>query len=1641
MTTLIVFGSIDGTIESDSLTYSTARAGSSLVTSTNLSVGQEDGYTIYESFITCDASAIPDGAVISSVVAELYMVTDNSDLDFWITMALRDYGATLTTADWVAGASLAALTTVAQKFSSTLGAGYNTFDNVAFPANLSKTAATRLILYSARHAANNAPGGVEYVEFRYSGSAGTTQDPKFTITYTDAPLTFLPSGIASAAAVQAAALILSVYPLSPSSVPSAEALGAVALIKSLISVNPESVNSGELTGTPTLAAVATISPGSTDSAESVGTPSLALIVRPVQPSAIDSAEAVNVPTIYYPWLIVLPAVSSGEQLGAPQLVAVTTVASTAVDSAEAVGTPSLALSVVTIAPVTADLATGLGTPALAKSPISIVASAVDSAEASGSPALIAVAQIAPGAIADAAAVGTAALVPVAKIAPSAVNSGELLGTPNFLVIISGLLPTSVDSGEAVGTPSLRVSKFVGASFVDSAESVRTPALSQLAKILPAPVGNYFNQVIDGLVGNWSFSMPTTPNVEPLPMNPAGSGYTFFGASGPGTWTANAGLDRFGNMTASRYLTGAIGFRSNQKQWTGLKPDSKYILSAWIKSNGSFSALSVAGSSITPTTEWQRTGGLLTTDSSGAVTGGFTTGSNVNIDVLVTEVAMQLYDTDLTITSVPNFAQPSLLVDNLDESIKLSGATVYFKKTDAALLPTNVTLALWFRTTDTKAVMYIAGAGDTGFNGYYITLFAGVLTISVGKGDGATRVTFSATGSVADGLTHFAVLTHDGITARLYLDGVLVNSAAAAFPLGYGAITEFGIGTLQTLNAARYYNGSIDEVRVYNRALTADEVTTLYSLGSGGVNRPTLKAVATVEPPSIGDYYRSILSGLLAEWRLDDVEPPVNIIANPGFEVNTTGWAAAFGAPISRVTSEAHSGVASLEVIGGAGNQGATTGYVNVVLPSTSYRVSAWVKDTSAGIVLQVDRATAAVAYIGTTILSNTSGSGAWRRIHGTFTTDANCARLQVAVYKSTPTAKTFYIDDVFLELAAVVDSSGAGRDLEAVGFSTRGAAGLIAASNAAFLFDGIDQFLRRTDAALRPANVSLAVWIKTTDTKATMYFGGAGDTGNQGYSLWVNAGIVIAKVGSGSSIVSITTSHQVADGLPHLVVLTHDGANLSVYVDGLLAQGNNTAAAAFPIGYGGITIFGLGMLHTVNTARYFNGTMDEVRLYDRALTPTEILYLYSIGSGGVNRPQLLPGNVNFAPAGIASAQAVGTPSLVLSGVSVQPTAVGAYERSVISGLIGYWRLDEPSGALAAAVVGDAASYQNAPTQGVPGLIAGDTNRAVRFDGINDWISLPATARVTAAHSFVVWFERLGDPNGAGDDSYHSLVQGLTNGVFPRLLLTADGANLLLQMVDTAGSARNTALIPVSAASGRHLFGWTYDGTSARVYFDGVQVGATLTCNGMFNPGTSIHRLGMHSSTGTYASNGIMDEPRIYDRQLSAAEVAHLYTFGSGGVSSPSLISVAEITASSIASQQAVGTPSLLNHARVLPDATASEEVLGTPELVAVARIDTAAITSQEVFGLPSLVATAAIVVESIAPVEALGLPELYSLVTLAPSAIDSEESFGTPEITNDVSKIISWKWSSQSNLVGTKSGGWPSTQENLAVSRKDEGDD
>lgn len=191
-----------GYVRSQASNYSNARAGSGSKTlnQTTLQLpGQQflgGVHYIDEAFLEFDTSTIT--GTITSVVLKVYITNVYADNSFTCQARLYDYGTSLTTADWVPGADVSGDTLLATLASGSMSANaYNSFTNVAFPANINTSGKTRFYLTTDNFASATSPGSNEKEAFIFQSPTGTnvpqlvitTSDPQGALTSTIAAIT------------------------------------------------------------------------------------------------------------------------------------------------------------------------------------------------------------------------------------------------------------------------------------------------------------------------------------------------------------------------------------------------------------------------------------------------------------------------------------------------------------------------------------------------------------------------------------------------------------------------------------------------------------------------------------------------------------------------------------------------------------------------------------------------------------------------------------------------------------------------------------------------------------------------------------------------------------------------------------------------------------------------------------------------------------------------------------------------------------------------------------------------------------------------------------------------------------------------------------------------------------------------------------------------------------------------------------------------------------------------------------------------------------------------------------------------------------------------------------------------------------
>ena len=112
-----------------------------------------------------------------------------------------------------------------------------------------------------------------------------------------------------------------------------------------------------------------------------------------------------------------------------------------------------------------------------------------------------------------------------------------------------------------------------------------------------------------------------------------------------------------------------------------------------------------------------------------------------------------------------------------------------------------------------------------------------------NGGGNPGIRVGNVGAYTDGQWHHFTLAKIGSTFTLYIDGAPAGTLddSGAMNLSGGSNNFIGAATFRDGNnnefITNYWNGSIDEVEVFNRGLSADEVAGIYHAGGAGKCRP------------------------------------------------------------------------------------------------------------------------------------------------------------------------------------------------------------------------------------------------------------------------------------------------------------------------------------------------------------------------------------------------------------------------------------------------------------------------------------------------------------------------------------------------------------------------------------------------------------------------------------------------------------------------------------------------------------------------------------------------------------------------------------------------------------------------------------
>jgi chitodextrinase len=179
----------------------------------------------------------------------------------------------------------------------------------------------------------------------------------------------------------------------------------------------------------------------------------------------------------------------------------------------------------------------------------------------------------------------------------------------------------------------------------------------------------------------------------------------------------------------------------------------------------------------------------------------------------------------TLTNGPTWA-----LGKVGSAVNFNGVNNYISLPNIDVVGTGITIAAWVKLSaaDTSSDYRIISKATTWSEDDHwwmlgTTNSAGTKLRARLKAGGVTQTLVASSGNLSVGVWHHAVLRYDGTTMKLYLDGVEVGSVSKTGTLDTNVSAPVNIGRNPGTPDTGYINGSVDEVRIYNRALSVAEI--------------------------------------------------------------------------------------------------------------------------------------------------------------------------------------------------------------------------------------------------------------------------------------------------------------------------------------------------------------------------------------------------------------------------------------------------------------------------------------------------------------------------------------------------------------------------------------------------------------------------------------------------------------------------------------------------------------------------------------------------------------------------------------------------------------------------------------------------
>jgi hypothetical protein len=337
--------------------------------------------------------------------------------------------------------------------------------------------------------------------------------------------------------------------------------------------------------------------------------------------------------------------------------------------------------------------------------------------------------------------------------------------------------------------------------------------------------------------------------------------------------------------------------------------------------------------------------------------------------------------------------------------------------------------------------------------------------------------------------------------------------------------------------------------------------------------------------------------------------------------------------------------------------------------------------------------------------------------------------------------------------------------------------------------------------------------------------------------------------GGYDSSIEITANTYTSDAdfqqWTHVVATWDKDGDFRIFRNGVQEDSSVTTSGSLSIS----SAFAIGAVN--GGGREWDGTIDDVRIYNRVLSQAEITRLYNIGVGSKTQ--------------------------------------ASQKNKLTDGLVGYWTFDGPDMINNVADVSGNGNTGYLNGQIATSTIIGKVGQALDFSESSDYVETTNLSQLDSSSELTVcsWvnLNTIGTTDSADDGAILSRdTNNRNNQILFWYNVNADGTGDHTYSFDVGdtfvASNRINGTIDIAVAGKWQYICGVMNGTYRGLYVDGTlnasRNDATQTT---VLTSTANARIGGWSFSTNFNLNGKMDDVRVYSKALSASEIKRLYNMG------------------------------------------------------------------------------------------------------------------------------------------------------------------